>query len=425
MSGASPKSGLVDNWQAGKTVTECNLHMLDTEDLSDVTFRVGSDEQVVRAHRYVLVSRSCVFHAMFCGPLAETGEVTIPDIEADIFKEFLRYVYTDKTNVNAETVTGLMYTSRKYSLDSLFNLCVTFLVKSLSEDNVCQILEQCHGFGELDLERKALKILTEGGKRVVKSPGFVDLCPDCLEMFLKSNNRKVKEEDLFEAAMSWTEERCRKEGVSDTPENRQRLLGDMRYEIRFTSMPLEYLAHIVGPSGMLTQEEGERIMDQKRVAYEFRRNVTTSFKYVSRLQYYETRVTKPGRHAVSFSPSWDIQLQGCQLYGGRLRTEEYTLSIRVYGPNNMVIAEPVRNASLELHGRRQRSNVLFPSSVSLTAGATYTLCVDMEGPATARGWGGKDTVQFTFRPSPMSDTGTSLREGQIPGLIFSLRSKTS
>ncbi|XP_046547331.1 BTB/POZ domain-containing protein 6-like [Haliotis rubra] len=262
MSVNSQDSGYVDNWQARKTVTQCNLRMLETEDFSDVTFRVGSQQQVARAHRYVLVSRSCVFHAMFCGPLAEKGEVTIPDIEADIFKEFLRYMYTDKARINAETVTGLMYTSRKYSLDTLYDLCVTFLEESLSEDKVCQILEECHGYGELDFEQKALKILTEGGERVTKSPGFVGLCSDCLGKFLKSDTLNLKEEDIFEAVLSWTKERCRKEGVSDKPENRRRLLGDMRYEIRFTSLPLEYLVKVVGPSGLLTVEERVKIIDR-------------------------------------------------------------------------------------------------------------------------------------------------------------------
>ncbi|XP_046547330.1 BTB/POZ domain-containing protein 6-like isoform X2 [Haliotis rubra] len=226
------ESGYVDNWQGRETLTECNLRMLETEDFSDVTFRVGSQQQVVRAHRYVLVSRSCVFHAMFCGPLAEKGEVTIPDIEADIFKEFLRYMYTDEARINAETVTGLMYTSRKYSLDTLYDLCVTFLEESLSEDNVCQILEECHGYGELDLEQKALKILTEGGERVTKSPGFVGLCSECVGKLLKSDTLNLKEKDIFEAVLSWTKERCRKEGVSDTPENRRRLLGDMRIQLK-------------------------------------------------------------------------------------------------------------------------------------------------------------------------------------------------
>lgn len=91
MSSEGRKSLLVDNWQSGKTITECNLRMLNTGDFSDVTFRVGSDKQVVGAHRYILVSRCCVFHAMFSGPLAaEKGEITIPDIEPNVFREFLR-----------------------------------------------------------------------------------------------------------------------------------------------------------------------------------------------------------------------------------------------------------------------------------------------------------------------------------------------
>ena len=90
MARTSRDSGYVDDWQKGKSVTECNLHMLETEELSDVTFRLGSEKHVVRAHRYVLVSRSCVFHAMLCGPLAEQGEITITDIEPEIFKDFLR-----------------------------------------------------------------------------------------------------------------------------------------------------------------------------------------------------------------------------------------------------------------------------------------------------------------------------------------------
>ncbi len=90
MATESSDSGYVDNWQTGKTVTECNLHMLTTEDCSDVTFRVGPEKHVVRAHRYVLASRSCVFNAMLYGPLAEKEEIIIPDIESQVFKEFLR-----------------------------------------------------------------------------------------------------------------------------------------------------------------------------------------------------------------------------------------------------------------------------------------------------------------------------------------------
>ncbi|XP_046566625.1 BTB/POZ domain-containing protein 6-like [Haliotis rubra] len=463
-------SGLVDDWQARKTVTECNLRMLETEDCSDATFRLGPQKQVVRAHSYVLVSRSCVFKAMLCGPLAEKGEITIPDIELDIFKEFLRYVYTDEATINAETVTGLMYTSRKYSLDGLYDLCVAFMDESLSEDNVCQILEECHGYGELDLEQKALEILTEGGERVTKSPGFVGLCSDCLGKFLKSETLNLKEEDIFEAVLSWTKERCRTEGVCDTPENGRRLLDDMRYEIRFTSMPLEYLVKVVGPSGLLTVDEKMRIIDRAvdttvdiSPFRQSRRNATQTFagnlntqtvtrtqntpgftfgttsntqtvtgnlnascKIVNRFSLLSSWELPAGQNAISFTPSESILLYGCQLYGGH-DAAEYALTIRVYDANKVVLCEPFQDTVLYIQKKRQLNDVVFEKCVSLTAGATYTLYVDMEGPATCCGLYGMDTVtvggvQFTFTDSPMSTTITSTGLGQIPGLIFCPRS---
>ncbi|XP_048245038.1 BTB/POZ domain-containing protein 6-like isoform X1 [Haliotis rufescens] len=444
MSGASPKSGLVDNWQSGKTVAECNLRMLNTEDFCDVTFRVGLEKQVVRAHRYVLVSRSCVFHAMFCGPLAETGEVTIPDIESDIFKEFLRYVYTDKTTINAATVAGLMYTSRKYFLDALFNLCVTFLEKSLSEDNACHILEECHGYGGLDVEQKALKILTQGGKKVIQSPVFVKLCSDCMNKFVRSDVLYLKEEDVFDAVLSWTKERCRTGGVSDTPENIRRLLGEMRYEIRFTSIPLEYLVKVVGRSGVLTDSERVRIMDRtidttvdiSPFKHSQRNTIglklKASCKRVERFKSINSFVCSLGTISrswictISFSPSRSILLLGCQLYGAWDRDEEYIMTIRVYDANNGVIDEPFVKTKMTLQGKKVLNDVLFPRFISLTAGATYTVYVDMKGVnfTTIREKGNAtvtvDGVHFIFTDSQMSTTDTSTRHGHIPGLLYSL-----
>ncbi|XP_067660782.1 BTB/POZ domain-containing protein 6-like [Haliotis asinina] len=436
MSSDSRESGYVDNWQSGKSITECNLRMLDTQDFSDVTFRVGSEEQMVRAHRYVLVSRSCVFHAMFCGPLAEKGEITIPDIEPDIFKEFLRYVYTEKTTINTDTVMGLMYTARKYNVDALYDLCVKFLMASLSEDNVCQILEECHGYGEQELEQKALDVLTQGGEKVTASPGFVHLCQDCLKKFLKSDLVRAKEEDVFEAVLSWTHERCRKEGVSDTPENRRRLLGEMRYEIRFTSLSLEFLVNVVGPSRMLTDSERIRIVDRNinpsvditpfthSLRTPVSANTSTTLRYVKRFQNISCfESSKPGTHSISFEPSQDIYLEGCQLYGGPFGTV-YMVKIKVYGFGNVLSGATILKTMMKLKSRCEGNDVLFHQRVSLTAGMTYTLCVDMDGGPTASGEGGQeivtmDGVQFTFRDSRMCTTRTSVRSGQIPGLIFS------
>ena len=60
----------------------------------DVIFNVG--DQQFTAHKDILVARSPIFAAMFKHSTKEnlTGEVEVLDIEPDVFKELLRYIYT-------------------------------------------------------------------------------------------------------------------------------------------------------------------------------------------------------------------------------------------------------------------------------------------------------------------------------------------
>ena len=82
-----------NDWQSGRSVTECNKYMLQHEIGCDVTFRVGVAGDEVRAHKYVLASRSSVFFAMLYGPFqhGDAGtSIEIPDIEKDVFMCLLR-----------------------------------------------------------------------------------------------------------------------------------------------------------------------------------------------------------------------------------------------------------------------------------------------------------------------------------------------
>lgn len=81
--------GIREDWQAGKSVIECNKYMFLNQLYCDVTFRVGMKE--IKAHKYVLASISNVFEAMLFGRLSETSDVIpIPDIEPGIFNAMLR-----------------------------------------------------------------------------------------------------------------------------------------------------------------------------------------------------------------------------------------------------------------------------------------------------------------------------------------------
>jgi len=69
--------------------------MLSHELACDVEFAVGMNGEIVRAHRYMLVSRSPVFFAMFHGSLGTVHHdkpLVIPDTTPEAFRTMLQYV---------------------------------------------------------------------------------------------------------------------------------------------------------------------------------------------------------------------------------------------------------------------------------------------------------------------------------------------
>ena len=84
-----------NKWQTTRTLVQCNDYMFSHQVACDVHFRVHDSEgqiEDVGAHKYVLISRSSVFHAMLCGRLS-SSEVNIVDISVDVFRKFIRYVW--------------------------------------------------------------------------------------------------------------------------------------------------------------------------------------------------------------------------------------------------------------------------------------------------------------------------------------------
>ncbi|XP_067678027.1 BTB/POZ domain-containing protein 6-like [Haliotis asinina] len=253
-------SGFVNNWQNGKTLAECNLHMLTSEESCDVSFRVGKEVTLVRAHRYVLMSRSCVFYAMLCGPLAEKEDIEIPDVEKEIFSEMLRYLYTDTTTLTAENVTGLLYLAKKYAVGGLERLCVAYLESSLTAENTCVILEQAHIFDEKKLFDTALKLVLKHCGTVIRSPGFKSLCASCFHKVVSSDTFLIIDETGFRAALLWAETECKRQGREITPQNKRLVLGETVYELDLTAMGMKVFAEVVVPSGILSGDECTKLL---------------------------------------------------------------------------------------------------------------------------------------------------------------------
>jgi hypothetical protein len=67
--------------------------MLNNELACDVEFAVGPDHQIIKAHRYMLASRSPVYFAMFFGELAVSKSdypISVPDLTHEAFQIMLQ-----------------------------------------------------------------------------------------------------------------------------------------------------------------------------------------------------------------------------------------------------------------------------------------------------------------------------------------------
>ncbi|XP_037474401.1 BTB/POZ and MATH domain-containing protein 2-like [Triticum dicoccoides] len=119
---------------------------------ADVTFEVGSE--TFAAHRCVLASRSAVFMAELFGPMKEgtttAGAIQIQDMEANVFKALLGFIYTDsmpKMEVEAPEAGSdvawlqhLLVAADRYDLQRLRSMCEKRLSEHIDMSSVTTIL---------------------------------------------------------------------------------------------------------------------------------------------------------------------------------------------------------------------------------------------------------------------------------------------
>ncbi|XP_011871849.1 PREDICTED: speckle-type POZ protein-like [Vollenhovia emeryi] len=112
--------------------------LLDNKKFCDVTLVVR--EQEFQAHKAILAARSPVFSAMF-EKMQETEENRVDiDMDADIFKDLLRFIYTE-TVENLETmVYGMFAAASTYEVKRLKMICEDVLCRAVTIETAAHIL---------------------------------------------------------------------------------------------------------------------------------------------------------------------------------------------------------------------------------------------------------------------------------------------
>ncbi|XP_067665049.1 BTB/POZ domain-containing protein 3-like [Haliotis asinina] len=448
-------TGFVDDWQSGKDFIQTNLMMLDSETLSDVTFVVGKEMETILAHKFMLASRSCVFFAMFCGSIAEKKEVKITDIQPNIFREFLRYLYTGVISLSADNALNLLYCSKKYCVKSLEQEVFEYCQCSITAENACTLLEQACLFDMKQLQEKAFKVIKRDAVLVLQSGGFTCLSHQNLDMLLGMDDLKASEDVIFKAVVAWAKAECNRQGKTHSAVDIREVLGQTLYKIRFSLMAQSVFVELVG-DGILTDGEKVKILeryisprsniepfigkprDTEEITYRVQRLVQGGFGY-------PLSKVKDALYIVCDKP---VIFMGVMLYApANITTGVLSYFKSLLDVQNDVISNStkyyvtlvIRNAENarvgihhvdeEVQAGDEQLEITMTKPVPLIANERYTITVLIEG--SVRAWGGMNglstltdpggeiTWQFEHVPT-LGNTENSLKEGIISGIMYRL-----
>lgn len=106
----------------------------------------------------------------------ETGRVEITDIEADVFKKLLLFIYRGKIETNdTEELLELILAADKYSMKSLVDTCAFKISCNLTADNAVDILIAADMVRAEFLKKDCINLIVEETGEVYDTKAFKKL----------------------------------------------------------------------------------------------------------------------------------------------------------------------------------------------------------------------------------------------------------
>ncbi|CAC5375769.1 BTBD3_6 [Mytilus coruscus] len=433
------------DWRDNKPLPECMMFMLQNEIMCDVTLRVGYDRTPIKAHKYMLSSRSAVFHTMFEGSLPEKGDIKIPDIDENTFRDILKYMYCDQITITNDNVKEILYAADKYMLAAVKRECETVLKQTAQSEHATKALQTGYQHNLLDLQRESLDYIEINTKECLLSEYALSLSRDCLGLILNSDYLNCTETDICHFIIKWGKHQCKLANLEPSGGNIRDVLGNNLYMIRFQDVDMKLFSKKIAVSGLLTNDETVSIYQSHfgEVSKIFsnipRYPVTQRETYtVNRYEQISQPMATTGIQSIIFLSDNDIWLKGVhiflpyveQSYGYGYSTgtvsNNINLSIQILNDSN---EEKIRHDQRMTYGQNYDKvlEVNFSKPVHINSRRDYT--IQMNGMFYQTYYGincqefvtePQSGVTLQFKDSSVGDNETNISTGQFAGLSFSV-----
>ncbi|XBH95392.1 hypothetical protein VPH35_085958 [Triticum aestivum] len=163
--------------------------LLKNKDAADLTIQVGGE--TFSTHRCVLAARSSVFKAELLGAMKESSAaspIEICDMEADVFKSLLNFIYTDSVSPVLDVVMAshLLVAADRYNIERLKQICEQKLCNQIDSGMVATSLALAEQHGFHRLKEACLQFLASPSnfKAMMVTDGYEHLkssCPSVLK----------------------------------------------------------------------------------------------------------------------------------------------------------------------------------------------------------------------------------------------------
>lgn len=168
---------------------------LENECFSDVRFVFGDIE--ILAHKQILSENNSAFAEIFKS-CVKSDRVEINDVDSDIFKKLLQFVYHGKVYTSdLDDLLELVVAADKYCVTNLVNICEDLIAKNLTTENVVDVFVVASSVNAESLKIKCMTYIFKNNRLVVETDGYknlietrrADLLSEILCHFMEKNLR--------------------------------------------------------------------------------------------------------------------------------------------------------------------------------------------------------------------------------------------
>jgi speckle-type POZ protein len=151
------------------------------EDTRHTDFTIVCDgekeQRELQVHKVVLGARSPVFAAMFEPHTeeAQKAEVHYNDIDYDVMREMLFYMYSGRSPLLQQMALDLLAVADRFQLNGLKEMADQVLRNGLSNDNVCRNLVLADMHNALELKQDALRFIAQYSNGVIMTDGWATM----------------------------------------------------------------------------------------------------------------------------------------------------------------------------------------------------------------------------------------------------------